>query len=66
MSVPASCERQEMTDADKESKSRDRKIAENAVHVAGDVDGGEPIWLTKNPARVAVRLGKRAKVAIIS
>jgi len=48
------------------STEADRKIAENAVHVAGDVDGGEPIWLTKNPARVAVRLGKRAKVAIIS
>jgi tyrosyl-tRNA synthetase len=43
-----------------------RKIAEKAVKLDGDVFGGVMVRLPKLPARIAVRLGKRAKVAVIS
>ena len=43
-----------------------RKIAEKAVKVNGDVYGVLRGKLDQRPARVVVRLGKRAKVAIIS
>jgi tyrosyl-tRNA synthetase len=43
-----------------------RKIAENAVQYSGDVTGELRVYLTKTPARIVVRLGKRAKVALIS
>jgi tyrosyl-tRNA synthetase len=43
-----------------------RKIAENAVKLFGDVSGVIRVRLTQTPGRVVVRLGKRAKVAIIS
>jgi tyrosyl-tRNA synthetase len=43
-----------------------RKIAEKAVKLDGEVFGGLRVKLPKLPARVAVRLGKRAKVAVIS
>jgi tyrosyl-tRNA synthetase len=43
-----------------------RKIAEKAVKVNGDVYDGSKVKLDQQPARVVVRLGKRAKVAIIS
>jgi tyrosyl-tRNA synthetase len=43
-----------------------RKIAEKAVKVNGDVYGVLRVKLDQQPARVVVRLGKRAKVAIIS
>jgi tyrosyl-tRNA synthetase len=42
-----------------------RKIAEKAVKVNGDVYGKLRIKLPDLPARVVVRLGKRAKVAVI-
>ena len=42
-----------------------RKIAEKAVKLDGDVFGGLRIKLPALPARVVVRLGKRAKVAVI-
>ena len=43
-----------------------RKIAENAVKLEGDPATNALIPLDSLPARVVVRLGKRAKVAIIS
>jgi tyrosyl-tRNA synthetase len=43
-----------------------RKIAEKAVKLDGDVFGGLRIKLPALPARIVVRLGKRAKVAVIS
>ena len=43
-----------------------RKIAEKAVKLDGEVFGGLRVKLPKLPARVVVRLGKRAKVAVIS
>jgi tyrosyl-tRNA synthetase len=43
-----------------------RKIAEKAVKLDGEVAGGALIPLTGLPARLVVRLGKRAKVAVIS
>jgi tyrosyl-tRNA synthetase len=43
-----------------------RKIAEKAVKLDGEVFGGLRVRLSKLPARVAVRLGKRAKIAVIS
>jgi tyrosyl-tRNA synthetase len=42
-----------------------RKIAEKAVKLDGDVFGGLRIKLPKLPARIVVRLGKRAKIAVI-
>jgi tyrosyl-tRNA synthetase len=43
-----------------------RKIAEKAVKLDGDVFGGLTVRLPKLPARIVVRLGKRAKVAVIA
>jgi len=43
-----------------------RKIAEKAVKLDGDVFGSLRIKLPGLPARIAVRLGKRAKVAVIA
>jgi tyrosyl-tRNA synthetase len=43
-----------------------RKIAEKAVKVDGETAGNALIPLTLLPARLVVRLGKRAKVAVIS
>jgi tyrosyl-tRNA synthetase len=43
-----------------------RKIAENAVKVDGEVAGGAVISVGALPARLMVRLGKRAKVAVVS
>jgi tyrosyl-tRNA synthetase len=43
-----------------------RKIAEKAVKLDGQVAAGSLISVTGLPAQVMVRLGKRAKVAIIS
>jgi tyrosyl-tRNA synthetase len=43
-----------------------RKIAEKAVKLDGEVAGNATIPLDKLPARIAVRLGKRAKVAVIA
>ena len=42
-----------------------RKIAENAVKLDGEVATNALIPLTALPARIVVRLGKRAKVAVI-
>ncbi|WP_263358729.1 tyrosine--tRNA ligase [Acidicapsa ligni] len=42
-----------------------RKIAENAVKLDGEPASNALILLEKLPARIAVRLGKRAKLAII-
>jgi tyrosyl-tRNA synthetase len=47
------------------STEANRKIAEKAVKLNGDVFGGAPIWLPKLPAHIVVRLGKRAKVAVV-
>ena len=43
-----------------------RKIAEKAVKVDGEVAGGAVISAEALPARIMVRLGKRAKVAVVS
>jgi tyrosyl-tRNA synthetase len=43
-----------------------RKIAEKAVKLDGESASGNTIAAAKLPARIVVRLGKRAKVAIIS
>ena len=43
-----------------------RKIAEGAVKLNGDVFGGLRVKLPNLPARIVMRLGKRAKVAVIS
>jgi tyrosyl-tRNA synthetase len=43
-----------------------RKIAENAVKLDGEAASNAVIPLTSLPTRIVVRLGKRAKVAIIS
>lgn len=43
-----------------------RKIAEKAVKVDGEVAGGVLVTLAALPARLVVRLGKRAKVAVVS
>jgi tyrosyl-tRNA synthetase len=42
-----------------------RKIAEKAVRIEGSVVDGLMIPAPANPARMVVRLGKRAKVALI-
>ncbi len=43
-----------------------RKIAEGAVKLNGDLFGGLRVKLPDLPARLVVRLGKRAKIAVIS
>jgi len=43
-----------------------RKIAEKAVKVDGEVAGGAVISVGALPARIVVRLGKRAKSAVIA
>jgi tyrosyl-tRNA synthetase len=43
-----------------------RKIAEKAVRLDGEVAGGSVASLAVLPVRLVVRLGKRAKVAVIS
>jgi tyrosyl-tRNA synthetase len=43
-----------------------RKIAEKAVKLDGEVAAGALISLAALPVRLVVRLGKRAKVAVIS
>jgi tyrosyl-tRNA synthetase len=43
-----------------------RKIAEKAVKLDGETATGNVISLPSTPARLVVRLGKRAKVAVIS
>jgi tyrosyl-tRNA synthetase len=43
-----------------------RKIAEGAVSLNGDLFGGLRVRLPDVPARIVVRLGKRAKIAAIS
>jgi tyrosyl-tRNA synthetase len=43
-----------------------RKIAEKAVRLDGDVFGSLRVKLPDLPARIVVRLGKRAKIAVIS
>ena len=43
-----------------------RKITEKAVKLDGDVFGSLRIKLPNLPARISVRLGKRAKVAVIA
>jgi tyrosyl-tRNA synthetase len=43
-----------------------RKIDEKAVRIEGDVSGRLRPWFNELPARLTVRLGKRAKVAVIS
>jgi tyrosyl-tRNA synthetase len=43
-----------------------RKIAEKAVHIDGSVLEGMAISAPVLPARLVVRLGKRAKVAVVA
>ncbi|MFZ2023690.1 MAG: tyrosine--tRNA ligase [Terracidiphilus sp.] len=43
-----------------------RKIAEKAVRLDGDLFGGLRIKLPSLPARIVVRLGKRAKIAVVA
>jgi tyrosyl-tRNA synthetase len=43
-----------------------RKISEKAVRLDGDVFGGLRVKLPELPARIVVRLGKRARIAILS
>ena len=43
-----------------------RKIAEKAVKLDGEVGEGLVVMVTELPARIVVRLGKRAKIAVIS
>jgi tyrosyl-tRNA synthetase len=43
-----------------------RKIAEKAVKLDGESAGGAVVLVASVPARVVVRLGKRAKVAVIA
>ena len=42
-----------------------RKIAEKAVKLDGEAASGNAMNIDALPARVVVRLGKRAKVAVI-
>jgi tyrosyl-tRNA synthetase len=42
-----------------------RKITEKAVKLDGETASGNTLTLTSQPAKVVIRLGKRAKVAII-
>jgi tyrosyl-tRNA synthetase len=43
-----------------------RKIAEKAVKVEGEVVSGTAVSVGALPAKMVVRLGKRAKVAVVS
>ena len=43
-----------------------RKIAEKAVKLDGELASNATVPLGKLPARIVVRLGKRAKIAIIA
>jgi tyrosyl-tRNA synthetase len=43
-----------------------RKIAEKAVKLDGEVAGNTLVELAELPARLVVRLGKRAKVAVVA
>ena len=43
-----------------------RKIAENAVKLDGEVAGNALVPLPALPARIVVRLGKRAKIAVVA
>jgi len=43
-----------------------RKIAEKAVKLDGEAAGGAMISVAALPARIVVRLGKRAKVAVVA
>jgi tyrosyl-tRNA synthetase len=43
-----------------------RKIAEKAVKIDGEPAEGILIPVPKLPARLVIRLGKRAKIAVIS
>ena len=43
-----------------------RKIAEKAVKLDGELASNATVPLDKLPARIVVRLGKRAKIAIIA
>ncbi|MGA7831179.1 MAG: tyrosine--tRNA ligase, partial [Terracidiphilus sp.] len=43
-----------------------RKIAENAVKLDGEPAAGNLISVAALPARIVVRLGKRAKVAVLA
>jgi tyrosyl-tRNA synthetase len=43
-----------------------RKIAEKAVKLDGEVAGSAVVSVASLPARIVVRLGKKAKVALIS
>ncbi len=47
------------------SAEANRKIAERAVKLDGQVAGTSLFWVAALPARIVVRLGKRAKVAVI-
>ena len=44
----------------------DRKMNENAVKVDGELIGRLRVYFPELPARLTVRLGKRAKIAVIS
>jgi tyrosyl-tRNA synthetase len=43
-----------------------RKVAEGAVKIDGDTTADNLFSLNSQPARIAVRLGKRAKIAIVT
>ena len=43
-----------------------RKIAEKAVKLDGQIVGAPTFWIDRLPARLVVRLGKRAKIAVIT
>ena len=43
-----------------------RKVVEKAVKLDGDLFGGLRVKLPNLPARIAVRLGKRSKIAVIA
>jgi tyrosyl-tRNA synthetase len=43
-----------------------RKIAENAVKLDSEPASGNIVMITAQPMRIVVRLGKRAKVALIA
>jgi tyrosyl-tRNA synthetase len=43
-----------------------RKIAEKAVKLDGESAAGALVSVTALPARIVVRLGKRAKVAVVA
>jgi tyrosyl-tRNA synthetase len=47
------------------SAEANRKVSEKAVKLDGELFGGLRVHLPKLPARLTVRLGKRAKIAVI-